>query len=419
MNKSQSTKMPIKNGMQSFRTPFRAALLGLCLVNPCLVCSASGGTHSITEYSFGEWFTEPNPVEIYTLTNVHGLQVRILNYEGIIQSIRVPDRDGNFDDIVLGFDHIEPYFTNGPHFGSIMGRYATLMASGKPSMDGVERRSPGNNGPNTLPGGVKGLEKVLWRAQPSEKKDEVALSLTCTSKDGGEGLPGTLNARVTYVLNDSDELIIDYSATTDKPTVVNLTSHGYFDLAGQGKGDILGHELMINADRFTPVDSNMTPTGKLRPVEGTPLDFRTTTPVGARIQDRYEQLVLAGGYDHYFVINRKKSEMALAARVHEPSTGRILEIYTTEPGVQFYAGNRLDGTLTGKQGRVYKKHYGFALETERFLDSPNHPSFPSTVLKASKTYRSRTVYKFSTDNDFERIKRHAPSPISIRTSSWP
>jgi len=223
------------------------------------------------------------------------------------------------------------------------------------------------------------------------------LSLACTSQDGQEGLSGTLNARVTYVLNDSDELIIDYSATADKPTVVNLTSHGYFNLAGQGKGDILGHELMIDADRFTPVDSDMNPTGELRPVEGTPLDFRTTTPIGARIQDPYEQLVLAGGYDHYFVINRKKSEMALAARVHEPSTGRILEIYTTEPGVRFYSGNWLDGTLPGKQGRVYKKHYGFALETERFPDSPNHPSFPSTVLKTGKTYRSRTVYRFSTD----------------------
>ena len=397
VNKSHSTKVPIKNGMRPFRTLFLAALFAVCLVNPCSVSSAYAGRHSITEYSFGEWFTEPNPIEIYTLTNVHGLQVRILNFEGIIQSIRVPDRDGNFDDIVLGFDHIEPYFTRGPHFGSVMGRYATRIASGKPSLDGVERRLPGNAGPNILPGGANGLEKVLWRAQPSEKNDEVILSLACTSQDGQEGLSGTLNARVTYVLNDSDELIIDYSATADKPTVVNLTSHGYFNLAGQGKGDILGHELMINADRFTPVDSDMNPTGELRPVEGTPLDFRTTTPIGARIQDRYEQLVLAGGYDHYFVINRKKSEMALAARVHEPSTGRILEIYTSDPGVQFYSGNWLDGTLPGKQGRVYKKHYGFALETERFPDSPNHPSFPSTVLKTGKTYHSRTVYRFSTD----------------------
>lgn len=389
--------MPIESVTRSFPTLFVAAFVLSWFANPSLVSFASAGKHSITEYSFGEWFTEPNPIEIYTLTNAHGLQLRVLNFGGIVQSLRVPDRDGNLDDIVLGFDHIEPYFKNDPHFGSIIGRYANRIANGEFSLDGVKYRLPRNNGPNTLHGGMKGFDKVLWQAQTFDKRDEVELSLNYASQDGEEGFPGNLKVRITYSLNDSDELIIDYSATTDKPTIVNLTSHSYFNLAGQGKGDILGHELMVNAERFTPVDGNMIPTGELRPVRGTPLDFTRTTAIGARINDNYDQLALANGYDHNFVIDRKGSGMTFAARVHEPTTGRILEIYTTEPGIQFYSGNWLDGSLMGKQGRVYKKHYGFALETEHFPDSPNHSTFPSTVLKPSHTYHSRTLYKFSID----------------------
>ena len=244
---------------------------------------------------------------------------------------------------------------------------------------------------------MKGFDKALWRAEPSENKKDVALVLRYTSKDGEEGFPGNLQSKVTYTLTDSDELAIDYQATTDKATPVNLTSHGYFNLAGQGTGDVFAHELLINADRFTPVDKNLIPTGELLPVKGTPLDFTASIPIGARIHDNYQQLVLARGYDQTFVINRKGPGLELAARVHEPSTGRILEIYTTEPGVQFYSSNFLDGTLTGKQGRVYQQHYAFCLETQHFPDSPNHPSFPSTILRPGRTYHSRTVYKFSAD----------------------
>ena len=358
--------------------------------------SASAGKHAIAKEAF-EKTTEGKAVEVYTLTNSHGLEVRVMNFGGIVLSLRVPDRNGKLDDVVLGFDSLEPYFTNNPHFGSIIGRYANRIANGKFTLDRVEYTLPKNDGPNTLHGGVKGFDKALWRAEPSENKKGVALVLRYTSKDGEEGFPGNLQTKVTYTLTDTDELAIDYQATTDKATPVNLTSHGYFNLAGQGTGDVFAHELLINADRFTPVDKNLIPTGELLPVKGTPLDFTASIPIGARIHDNYQQLVLARGYDQTFVINRKGPGLELAARVHEPSTGRILEIYTTEPGVQFYSSNFLDGTLTGKQGRVYQQHYAFCLETQHFPDSPNHPSFPSTILRPGRTYHSRTVYKFSAD----------------------
>jgi aldose 1-epimerase len=358
--------------------------------------SSSAGKHAIKKESFGKT-PDGKPVDVYTLTNSHGLEARIMNFGGIVLSVRVPDRNGKLDDVVLGFDSLEPYLTNDPHFGSIIGRYANRIANGKFTLDGVEYTLPKNNGPNTLHGGVKGFDKALWQAEPSQSEKGVALVLRYTSKDGEEGFPGNLKTKVTYTLTDSDELAIDYEATTDKATPVNLTSHGYFNLAGQGTGDVLAHELLINADRFTPVDTNLIPTGELRPVKGTPLDFTKTNPIGARINDNYEQLVLAHGYDHNFVINRKGQGLELAARVHEPSTGRVLEIHTTEPGVQFYSANFLDGTISGKQGRVYKQHYAFCLETQHFPDSPNHPSFPSTILRPGQTYHSRTVYKFSAD----------------------
>ncbi len=320
-----------------------------------------------------------------------------MNYGGIVLSLRVPDRDGSLGDVVLGFDTLEPYLTNDPHFGSLIGRYANRIANGKFTLDGADYTLPKNNGPNTLHGGVKGFDKVLWQAEPVKNSKGVGLVLRYTSKDGEEGFPGNLKTKVTYTLTDSDELAIDYEATTDKATPVNLTSHGYFNLAGQGNGDVLAHELLLNADRFTPVDKNLIPTGELRPVKGTPLDFTKPAPIGARLNDNYEQLILANGYDHNFAINRKGPGLALAARVHERSMGRILEIYTTEPGVQFYSANFLDGTVTGKQGRVYKQHYAFCLETQHFPDSPNHPSFPSTILRPGQTYHSRSVYRFSTD----------------------
>ena len=358
--------------------------------------SSPAAKHGIKRESFGKT-PEGNPVSVFTMTNSHRLEVRIMNFGAIVLSLRTPDRTGRLDDVVLGFDNLEPYFTNDPHFGSIIGRYANRIANGKFTLDGVTYSLPKNNGPNTLHGGLKGFDKRLWQAEPRENPDSVALVLRYTSKDGEEGFPGNLNTKVTYSLSDADEFTIDYEATTDKATPVNLTSHSYFNLAGQGTGDVLAHELLINADRFTPVNNNLIPTGELRAVQGTPLDFTKATPIGARINSDYEQMTLGNGYDHNFVINRKESGMALAARVREPSTGRILEIYTTEPGVQFYSANFLDGTITGKQGRVYKRHYAFCLETEHYPDSPNHPSFPSTILRPGQTYRSRTIYKFSVD----------------------
>jgi aldose 1-epimerase len=374
-----------------------AVLVSWLVVSVCFgQASTPLGKHAIKKEAFGKML-DGSSVDVYTLTNSHGLEARIMNFGGIVLSLRVPDKNGKLDDIVLGFDSLEAYFANNPHFGSIIGRYANRIANGKFTLDGVEYSLPKNNGPNTLHGGVKGFDKVLWQAEPSESKQGVALVLRYTSKNGEEGFPGNLKTKVTYTFTDSDELAIDYEATTDKATPLNLTSHGYFNLAGQGTGDVLAHELLINADRFTPVDENLIPTGELHPVQGTPLDFTRAAAIGVRINDNYEQLVLGRGYDHNFVINRKGSGLELAARVHEPSTGRVLEIYTTEPGVQFYSANFLDGTLTGKQGRVYKQHSAFCLETQHFPDSPNHPSFPSTILKPGQTYTSRTVYTFSAD----------------------
>jgi aldose 1-epimerase len=400
MKTRSSVEVPFEKAHFSLQMLVVIALLVSLLVgSACFALAASSAAKpAIKKEAFGKT-TEGKPVDVYTLTNSHGLEARVMNFGGILLSLRVPDRNGKLDDVVLGFDSLAPYFTNGPNFGSIIGRYANRIANGKFILDGVEYTLPKNNGPNTLHGGVKGFDKVLWQAEPSENNSkDGALVLRYTSKDGEEGFPGNLKTMVTYTLTDSDELAIDYEATTDKPTPVNLTSHGYFNLAGQGTGDVLAHELLISADRFTPVDKNLIPTGELRPVKGTPLDFTKANPIGAGISDNYEQLVLAHGYDHNFVINRKGPGLELAARVHEPSTGRILEISTTEPGVQLYSANFLDGTITGKQGRVYKQHYAFCLEAQHFPDSPNHPSFPSTILRPGQTYHSRTVYKFSTDN---------------------
>ena len=361
-----------------------------------LAQSSSARQVRIQKAAFGK-MPDGRQVDVYTMTNAQGIEVRILSFGGILQSLRVPDRNGKLDDVVLGFATLEPYFTNEPHFGSIIGRYANRIAGGKFTLDGKQYTLAKNDGPNTLHGGVKGFDKVLWQAESSQDEHSASVILHYISKDGEEGFPGNLQTKVTYTLTDSDELTIDYEATTDKATPVNLTSHGYFNLAGQGNGDVLGHELLINADRFTPVDANMIPTGELRPVRGTPLDFTHPTLIGARIHDDYEQLILAKGYDQNFVIVREAPGLVLAARVHEPTAGRILVISTTEPGVQFYSANFLDGTLTGKQGRVYKQHYALCLETQHFPDSPNHPDFPSTILLPGETYHSRTVYRFSSD----------------------
>jgi len=319
-----------------------------------------------------------------------------MNYGGIILSIRVPDRKGQFADIVLGHETLEGYIPNPPYLGAIVGRYANRIANGKFTLEGKTYTLAQNNGTNSLHGGLKGFDKVLWDGEPL--KGATGVAFTYVSKDGEEGYPGNLKVKVTYTLTDANKLILNYEATTDKATPINLSQHSYFNLAGEGNGDILNHEVMINADRFTPVDKNLIPTGELRAVKGTPLDFTTQTRVGARIDDSYDQMLLAGGYDHNFVLNSKPKEngLVLAARVYEPTSGRVLEVSTTQPAVQFYTGNFLDGSVTGKQGHVYKRRYGLCLETQHYPDSPNHPDFPTTILKPGETFRSKTVFKFET-----------------------
>lgn len=335
-------------------------------------------------------------IELFTLTNASGMEVKVTNYGGIITSLKVPDRNGELDDVTLGYDNIDGYLKSSPYFGALIGRYGNRIGKAQFTLDGKTYKLPANDGPNTLHGGNKGFDKVVWQAEPFEREGERGIVFTYTSADGEEGFPGTLTARVTYTLTDENELAFDYHATTDKPTVVNLTQHTYFNLAGDGSGDILGHELTINADRFTPVDATLIPTGELANVEGTPFDFRTKTKIGERIEAAHEQLKRGGGYDHNFVLNRSGDGLVLAARVEEPTSGRVMEVHTTEPGVQFYSGNFLDGTITGKSGHVYNKRNGFCLETQHYPDSPNQPSFPSTVLRPGEEYTSRTVYTFST-----------------------
>jgi aldose 1-epimerase len=363
-------------------------------INGLLLAQTTASKHKpgVQEQPFGT--REGRPINLYTLTNSHGLEVHAMNYGDIILSIRVPDRKGQFADVVLGHDTLDGYIPNPPYIGAVVGRYANRIANGTFTLDGKTYTLPKNDGPNTLHGGTtRTFDRVVWDGEPL--KGKTGVSFTFLSKDGEEGFPGNLKIRVTYTLTGSNELILDYEATTDKATPINVTHHSYFNLKGEGNGDILDHEIMINADRFTPVDKNLIPTGELRPVKGTPLDFTTSTRIGSRIDDNYEQLVLGHGYDHNFIINRKGPGLTLAARVYEPTSGRVLEVSTTQPAVQFYTGNFLDGTIVGKEGHVYKRRYGFCLETQHFPDSPNHPDFPSTILKPGETFHQITVFKFS------------------------
>ena len=348
----------------------------------------------ISKQAFG-MTTAGEPVELYTLTSARGVEARIMTYGGTVVSLKVPDRHGMLGDIVLGYETLDGYLNNNPYFGSIIGRYGNRIGKASFSLNGKQYSLPKNNGENTLHGGIKGFGKVVWKAKEVDTTDGAGLSLTYLSKDGEEGFPGNLSVTVVYTLTNNNELKIDYSATTDKATVVNLTHHSYFNLAGEG--DILKHELMINAGKFTPVDSGLIPTGELRAVKGTPMDFTTPAVIGARIDQQDEQLTLGKGYDHNWVLNATKAGgLALAARVYEPSSGRVMEILTTEPGLQFYSGNFLDGSITGKGGQVYKHRSGFCLETQHFPDSPNKPTFPSTVLRQGQRYRTTTIHRFST-----------------------
>jgi aldose 1-epimerase len=331
-------------------------------------------------------------IELLTLTNAHGMELRVMTYGGIIVTLKVPDRNGTLGDVVLGYDGLAGYLEKSPYFGAIVGRYANRIAKGRFSVGGAEFRLATNNGPNHLHGGIRGFDKVAWSAEPFQDARGVGVTLRHTSPDGDEGYPGTLQVKVTYTLTDRNEVIVDYEATTDRATPVNLSQHSYFNL--RGSGDILGHELMIAADRYTPVDRALIPTGATLPVAGTPFDFRTPHRIGARIGDANEQLRYGGGYDHNFVIVRRDTGLALAARVTDSASGRTLEIRTTEPGIQFYSGNFLDGSITGKRGTVYRHRSGLCLETQHFPDSPNQSGFPSTILEPGKVYRSRTVWTF-------------------------
>ncbi|MDP9349623.1 MAG: galactose mutarotase [Gemmatimonadota bacterium] len=334
-------------------------------------------------------------VEIFTLRNTHGVEARVIGYGGAIVSLRVPDRAGRFADVVLGYDGLAGYVADQAYFGALIGRHANRIREGRFTLDGREYVLPVNNGPNHLHGGPGGFNKVAWRAEPLDGAEGPGVVLTHTSPHGTEGYPGTLEVRVTYRLTEANELRVDYAASTDAPTPVNLTQHSYFNLTGDPRRQVLGHEVELAADHFTPVDDTLVPTGEITPVEGTPFDFRRPAPIGARIGVDHAQLARAGGYDHNFVLSGGAGEMRLAARVHEPTTGRVLELHTTEPGVQFYSGNFLDGTVRGKEGVYYGHRTGFCLEPQHFPDAPNQPAFPSTILRPGERYLSRMVYRFT------------------------
>lgn len=336
-------------------------------------------------------------VDLYTLRNSNGMEAAITNYGGRVVRFIVADRDGRFDDVVLGFDQLDRYFEKNPYFGALVGRYANRIANGEFRLNGKTYELARNNGPNALHGGLKGFDSVVWNARDVSAGDDARLELEYLSKDGEEGYPGNLKIRAIYSLNDENELRIDFEATTDKDTVVNLTNHSYFNLAGQRAGEILDHEVVIHADAFTPVNANLIPTGELGNVEGTPFDFRKPRAIGARIDGKDEQLQYGGGYDHNFVLRRGDGELSLAARVKDPKSGRVLEVRTTQPGMQFYTGNHLGAGIQGKEAAVYGFRSGFCLETQHFPDSPNQPKFPSTELKPGQRFRESTVFQFSVE----------------------
>lgn len=335
-------------------------------------------------------------VEIYTLKNSRGAEAGIITYGGTVVSLKVPDKNGKLADVVLGCDSVADYEKNTFYIGALIGRYGNRIARGKFSLGGREYKLATDSGGNHLHGGVRGFDKVVWTAKGSAGKNGAKLELTYLSRDGEEGYPGNLLVKVIYSLTENNEFKIVYAAATDKETVVNLTNHSYFNLAGAGSGDILSHQLQINGDRFTPVgDSGLIPTGELKTVKATPFDFTRAVEIGARIEQSDEQLKFAGGYDHNFVLNKTGNSLTKAATVYEPTSGRVSEVYTTEPGLQFYSGNFLDGTIAGKEGKIYQKHFGFCLEAQHFPDSPNEPKFPSTGLKPRQRYSQTTIYKFS------------------------
>lgn len=376
-----------------FRT-FLVRAMSLGSISLSLLSFAS--STAIEKKSYGKT-DQGIEVYLYTLKNKHDMAVSITNYGGIIVSLKVPDRAGKFADVVLGYGELGPYEKPDPYFGAIVGRYGNRIAKGQFTLNGEQYHLAVNNGPNSLHGGKVGFDKRVWEARESGDANGQHLHLHYLSADGEEGYPGNLSVDVTYTLNDRNELRIDYSATTDKETVLNITNHSYFNLKGHGNGDILGHEIQINADRFTPVDETLIPTGELKAVAGTPFDFRRSGAIGSRIKADDQQLKYGRGYDHNFVLNGEAGTIRMAARVLEPTTGRVLEVSTDQPGVQFYTGNFLDGSDHGKDGKTYLYRTGFCLETQHFPDSPNHPNFPSTLLKPGQTFHSTTVFRFTSN----------------------
>lgn len=340
--------------------------------------------------SFGQ-AADGQPVDLFALANANGVRAEILTRGGVVRSLEVPDRNGKMADVVLGFDSLDGYLKENPYFGALIGRYGNRIANAKFALDGKAYQLAANNGPNSLHGGLKGFDKRVWTVKDADGGDNARLTLNYVSKDGEEGYPGSLDVTVTYTLTKANELKIAYAATVDKPTVLNLTNHSYFNFSGAD--DVLAHELRLNASKFTPVDATLIPTGELKDVAGTPLDFRDSTAIGARINAGDEQLSRGKGYDHNFVLDG--TGMRLAAEVRDPASGRVMEVRTDQPGVQFYSGNFLDGTLRGKGGKVYGRRSGFCLETQHFPDSPNQPSFPSVTLRPGEKFQSTTVYRFS------------------------
>jgi len=373
--------------------PMKLRRILLLLILILTTAAAAHAQANLTKHTFGKTADGQN-VDLYTIRNSRGFEAKITNYGGILVSLKVPDRNGKFDDVVLGFNDFNSYIKNDPYFGAIIGRYGNRIAKGRFTLNGVEYKLAVNNGENHLHGGIKGFDKVVWNGVARSTKGGAEIVLTYLSKDGEEGYPGNLNVTVVYRLTNN-ELRIDYSATTDKDTVTNLTHHSYFNLAGEGNGDILNHLVTINANQFVPIDAGSIPTGELRPVAGTPFDFLKATAIGARIEQDEEQLKLGRGYDHTFVIDGRPGMLRQAATAYEQTSGRVMQVWTTEPGMQLYTGNFLDGTLTGKSGKTYPRRSGFCFETQHYPDSPNQPSFPTTTLKQGQTYKSTTIYRFS------------------------